>query len=710
MLRLRVDDVSFVLGQDDRGLPVVLHFGAALGEDAAAELQATAGTATMHSSFDVPTGPTVAASGADGWSGTPAFEWHAAGVVPAALTASSVQGAADRAEVVLTEPRTGGRVVLAYRLHPSGVLEARAELHNDGSAVLDVTALRLLLPLPDRARELLDFTGAWSGERRPQRHDLADGTWLRAGRRGRTGHDAATLTSVGTSGFAHRSGEVWSAHLGWSGNGEVLVERLPEGAGPLGSLLGAGELLAPGEVRLAPGEHHATPSVFFAWSDRGLDGVAKRLHALVRSFPAHPASPRPLLLNSWEAVYFDHDLDRLLGLVRAAADLGVERFVLDDGWFLGRRSDSSGLGDWTVDRAVWPQGLAPLSDAVHAAGMQFGLWFEPEMVNPDSDLARAHPEWILADAEGAGRLWRNQQVLNLGEEACFAHVLGAIDRVVGEAGVDFIKWDHNRDLHEAVDRATGRAGVHRQTSAYYRMVDALRQRHPGLEIESCASGGARADLGVVQHAQRIWTSDTIDPLERQMIQRGLELLLPLELIGAHVGAARAHTTGRTTSLPFRLATALFGHSGIEADVTALPEEDRAAIAAWVALYREQRPLLHSGEVVHADAVPDGAALTGVVAADRGRALFQWVQLRTGRSGADPRTPFPGIDPAKRYRVRFREEIGRAARRGTADPVWCRELAGGGEAVLSGEVLGGPGVPLPALQPAEALLVELLAVE
>ena len=193
-----------------------------------------------------------------------------------------------------------------------------------------------------------------------------------------------------------------------------------------------------------------------------------------------------------------------------------------------------------------------------------------------------------------------------------------------------------------------------------------------------------------------------------MIQRGVELVLPLELIGAHVGAARAHTTARTTSLPFRLVTALFGHSGIEWDVTTLDAEDRTSIRAWVALVKEQRGLLHSGDVVHADDVPDGATLMGVVSRQADRALFQWAQLRTGRSAADPRTPIPGLDPATRYRVRFREEIGHAVRRGKADPPWCATLQDGGEVELSGALLGGPGVPLPVLQPAEALLIEFIA--
>jgi alpha-galactosidase len=431
---------------------------------------------------------------------------------------------------------------------------------------------------------------------------------------------------------------------------------------------------------------------------------------VARSFAAHPSTPRPLLLNSWEAVYFDHDLERLTALAEAAAGIGVERFVLDDGWFLGRRGDDAGLGDWVVDPEVWPRGLAPLADRVHALGMQFGLWFEPEMINPDSLLAREHPEWILADESGAGLLWRHQQVLNLGDPDCWQHVFDQLDAVIGTSGVDYLKWDHNRDLHEAVDRATAAAGVHRQTVAVYRMLDALRARHPGLEIESCASGGARVDLGIAEHTQRVWASDTIDPLERWMIQQGTEMLLPLEYVGTHVGAERAHTTGRVTSLSFRLATALFGHAGIEQDVAALDEGGRAALVAWAALYKEQRDLLHSGDVVHADNPPAGAALRGVVAADRSRALFQFTQLVNARPAADPRSQLPGLDPSRRYRIRFREEFGAATRRGPFDPAWCQALREGGEVTLSGAVLTGPGVPLPALQPAEALVIELVATD
>lgn len=232
---------------------------------------------------------------------------------------------------------------------------------------------------------------------------------------------------------------------------------------------------------------------------------------------------------------------------------------MDDGWFRHRRHDRAGLGDWYVDEKVWPEGLRPLADHVHGLGMQFGLWFEPEMVNPDSDLARAHPDWLLADPERLPFEQRSQHVLDVAHPDAHAYLLQRISTLVREVGIDYIKWDHNRDLADAVH--DGRPGVHTQTTAVYRLLDELRSRHPGLEIESCSSGGARADLGILERTDRIWGSDNIDPIEHQAIQRWTSLLLPHELIGSHVGSAPAHISHRHTALVLRCATVLFGHAG-----------------------------------------------------------------------------------------------------------------------------------------------------
>ncbi|MDM4777904.1 alpha-galactosidase, partial [Micromonospora sp. b486] len=269
-----------------------------------------------------------------------------------------------------------------------------------------------------------------------------------------------------------------------------------------------------------------------------------------------------MTLNVWEAVYFGHELDRLRALADAAAEVGVERFVLDDGWFRGRRHDQAGLGDWWVDGEVWPDGLQPLIDHVRGHGMQFGLWVEPEMVNPDSDLFRAHPEWVL---QAPGRLpppWRHQQALDLVNPDAYAYLLERLDAVLGEHdGIAYLKWDHNRDLTEAGH--AGRPGVHAQTLAVYRLLDELRARHPGVEIESCSSGGARVDLEILRRTDRVWASDCNDALERLSIQRWTGLLLPPELVGTHIGPERSHTTHRVHDLSFRAVTALFGHHGIE---------------------------------------------------------------------------------------------------------------------------------------------------
>src|SRR6266542_1136250 len=250
---------------------------------------------------------------------------------------------------------------------------------------------------------------------------------------------------------------------------------------------------------------------------------------------------------------------------RSTATCGVERFVLDDGWFRHRRDDTAGLGDWYVDETVWPHGLEPLIGHVRSLGMEFGLWVEPEMVNPDSDLYRAHPDWILSAGGRLPPTCRHQQVLDLANPGAYGYVRARLDALLSENDIAYLKWDHNRDLVDAGHQ--GRPGVHAQTLAVYRLLDELRAAHPGVEVESCSSGGARVDLGILERTDRVWASDCNDALERQTIQRWTGLFLPPELIGTHVGPPRAHTTGRVHDLSFRAATALFGHAGIEWDVT-----------------------------------------------------------------------------------------------------------------------------------------------
>src|SRR5690606_21951113 len=357
-----------------------------------------------------------------------------------------------------------------------------------------------------------------------------------------------------------------------------------------------------------------------------------------------------------------------------------------------------------VSDEVWGDGrFADLVRHVKGLGMEFGLWFEPEMVNLDSDLARRHPEWLL---QVAGRLpveARNQQVLDLSHPGAYEHVLASIVRVVHEHGVDFVKWDHNRDLVDAGSTRTGRAGVHEQTLAAYRLHDDVRARSPGLEIESCSSGGARVDLEIFEHTDRVWASDCIDARERQQIQRWTAQLLPPELVGSHVGAGRAHTTGRQLDLGFRAATALFGHFGVEWDLTAATPAERTELAAWIRFYKEVRSLIHTGTVVRRDVEHGDLWVHGAVAPDRRDALFAVTLRERHVTWPAGRVPIPGLRRDLTYRVSAAGPGSDAPYDDRVHPTWW---ATGLE--LSGAVLADVGVHVPALDPDHSALLRIEA--
>jgi alpha-galactosidase len=716
-VHLRAAGVSLVLVSDGPRLPAVVHWGADLGEPAAAdlaELAAVAVPGTVPNDVDEVSRVGVLPEHAAGWLGRPGLSGHRAGRAWSARfrrTATDVTehaGGGGTVRVSGRDDEAGLELRLEIELLASGLLRQRATVAvpPEVPAGPDVTAeafvvdgLRLALPVPPVATELFDLAGRWGRERAPQRLPFVVGVHSRENRRGRTGPDAPLILAAGEAGFGFRRGEVWAVHVAWSGNHVTYAERLANGA----AVLGGGELLLPGEVRLAAGEEYTGPWVYAAHGT-GLDGVAARFHTHLRSRPRHPRSPRPVVLNTWEAVYFDHDLDRLVELARVAADVGVERYVLDDGWFRHRRDDTAGLGDWYVDEEVWPQGLHPLVDEVRRLGMRFGLWVEPEMVNPDSDLARAHPEWILATGGRMPPLSRSQQVLDLAHPAAYAYVLERLDALLCEYPISYVKWDHNRDLLDAGHGPLGTAGVHAQTRAVYRLLDELRARHPGIEIESCSSGGLRVDLEILERTDRVWGSDIIDPLERQQIQRYTVQLLAPELVGAHVGSPRSHSTARTHDLSFRAGTALFGSFGIEWDLTTASPEERKELAAWVQLYKDVRGLLHTGTVVRADQHDPAFALHGVVAPDRADALFALVQLATPLTAVPGMLRLPGLDPDRRYRVTVQPPGDTPALRQRRAPGW---LARGVE--LPGRVLAEAGLGAPALQPEQLLLLRVQAV-
>jgi alpha-galactosidase len=706
-MHLRAAGVSVVLAPADSGAPVVLHWGADLGELDSDGLDAFARArrpGVPHSALDKPRDRTAVPTGVEGFTGAPTVEGLRLPGDDAALAwAPCISGwewerEDGRLAAAGADPEAELSVLWELKLTPEGVVCVRTTVTNTGHLPWSPTSVRTTVPVPAAASDLLDLTGRWSRERVPQRHPWPQGSWSRAGRHGRTGHDATLLVVAGEPGFAWRRGAVWGVHVAWSGDHVTYAERTPEGE----CLLGGGELLGPGEVVLAPGEAYESPWLVAVTSTEGLDGLSARLHPLVRRSGARRSRPRPVHVNTWEATYFDHDIDRLTALADASAAVGVERFVLDDGWFRGRRDDRRGLGDWTVDPDVWPRGLHPLVDHVRRRGMEFGLWVEPEMVNEDSDLARAHPGWLLSGRASAPGTWRHQQVLDLQHPEAYVHVRDALQALLAEYEIGYLKWDHNRDLIDVAH--AGRPAVHGQTLALYRLLDEVREGHPDLEIESCASGGGRVDLGILTRTDRVWPSDTNDARERQRIQRWTGLLVPPEMIGSHVGGPVSHTTGRRHTLAYRAATALLGHFGIELDVETLTPDERTELAGWVRLHKEVRSLIASGTLVRPDHPDPAIAVTGIVAPDASEAVFVVATTDLIETEAPAPVRLAGLRPDARYDVR---DITPAGEQHVADlgDSWLDDREG---LTLHGSVLTGAGVQLPTLGPEVARVIRARA--
>lgn len=605
----------------------------------------------------------------------------------------------DRLVLEAEDKQAGLALLTEVEALAGGAIRARHTLTNVAGAAYVLDGLEVTFPLPAGTAEVLDFTGRHEGERTPQRHGVTDGTWLRESRRGKPGLDAAAVVAAGIAGFAFDRGEVLTTTVASSANSVIAVQRSAAAA----ASVSAGELLLPGEVVLQEVESYTTPWVVVAASDAGLDPAAFALHTWQRTLPAHPAV-QPVTLNVWEAVYFDHDRERLERLAELGARVGVERFVLDDGWFLGRRDDTAGLGDWWVDEQVWPEGLDGLIDRVHELGMEFGLWFEPEMVNPDSNLFREHPDWILSAPGRVPLQHRNQLVLDLTNPEVWTYLHDRVDAILAAHRIDYVKWDHNRDLLEAGSALHGGApAAHAQGQAYYALLDSLRERHPHVHWESCAAGGGRIDLGVIERVQRFWTSDMTDALNRQRIQRWTLQQVAPEYLGAHVSAPTSHQTGRAFPLDFRAATAFFLAFGIEWDLTTASEDDLDRLAAWCELHKRFRPLLHSGRTVRMALDDPAQQAHGVVAGDGSSALVCHVQLDDSAHNRGTVIRVPGLERGATYDLAW---LGPVATRAQSMSVGLPEEGPTAGAPVRGSHLADVGFWLPRRAPHTATIVHV----
>jgi alpha-galactosidase len=703
VIRLSAGDVDVVIVNDPS--PSIVYWGASLGDVDLANVVAAFERPITHGAPDAVAPIAIVPEHGSGYPGRPGLLGHRQGGrdwAPRFVTTEVRQSGLGSVEIDSVDAVAGLRLTMSCTL--DSTLSIRVKLTNVGTSRYLLDQLLVTLPLPSHARELLRFNGRWSREFQPTRQRFTSGALVIENRTGRSSQDYVPVVFVGSTGFGEWTGEVWGAHVAWSGNHQLVAEVLPDGR----AVVQLGELLHPGEVVIEPGRSYTSPEVVTTYSSSGLNAASWGFHRTLRSRPSHPTAPRPVLVNTWEAVYFDHDFAKLSALATAAAEVGIERYVLDDGWFGSRRDDRSGLGDWVVSPDAHPNGLGPLIDHVTSLGMQFGIWVEPEMVNPDSDLYRAHPDWALVDSSYQPVLARNQLVVDLAQPDAYAHVRDQLHALLGDHDVSFVKWDMNRN-HVHASGHDGAPGTHAQTLALYRLLDELRALHPTVEFESCASGGGRVDFEILRRTERVWASDCIDALERQTIQRGLSMFLPPELMGSHIGAPTAHTTGRTHHLGFRAITALFGHMGVEWNLLEIDERSRGQLAAMIELHKRFRSLLHHGDTVRFDPVLDGDTASshayGVYAADRTEAVVAAVQLRTANSLTPPMLRLPGLDPARRYRVSV-VDVARPSRdMNRRPPAWVADGI-----VLTGRQLAAHGLQLPSMNPESAILLHLVATE
>ncbi|HEX4705068.1 MAG TPA: alpha-galactosidase, partial [Pseudonocardiaceae bacterium] len=466
-------------------------------------------------------------------------------------------------------------------------------------------------------------------------------------RRGITSHQANPWLMLDAGDADEDTGEVWSAALAWSGSWRITLHRDPTGR--VGWTGGFGHDTT--SWLLAPGESMDTPVFAGLYARNGFGETSRAWHDYTRAHVLrHPAEPRPVLYNSWEATAFDVSEQGQLALATTAADLGVELFVMDDGWFGARRTDHAGLGDWQPYPGAFPNGLRPLVESVHKLGMAFGLWVEPEMVNPDSDLYRAHPDWVLHMANRRRTTLRNQLVLNFARPDVAEWALDWLDRLVVENDLDYLKWDANRPFTEA--GWPGHADPDRlwidHTRGVYRIMERLRANHAGLRIEACSGGGGRTDLGILAYTDQVWTSDNTDAADRIAIQHGYSQIYPAQTMAAWVTDCPNPITARTTPLVFRFHVAMAGALGIGGNLSTWSDGDLALATELIGTYREIRQTVQHGRQYR---LAHGPWLTSVayVAADGAEVVvFGW--RITEPFGHRPiLVRLAGLDPAARYR-------------------------------------------------------------
>ncbi|MCI8743071.1 MAG: alpha-galactosidase [Lachnospiraceae bacterium] len=560
----------------------------------------------------------------------------------------------------LEDPVTGVVLKLLYTIFEKGGILARsARLENRGREAVHLTAaMSLCLDLPDCDYEWLQFSGAWARERHLKVRRLEQGIQAVESLRGNSSHQHNPFIVLKRPCADEFQGEVMGFSLVYSGNFLAQAEvdthdttRVLLGISPMGF-----------DWKLEPGESFQTPEAVTVYSDKGLNGMSQTFHRLYRKRLARGCwrdRPRPILINNWEATYFDFTEDRLVEIAAKAKESGVELFVLDDGWFGKRSSDHAGLGDWVANPRRLAGGITGLARRIEDMGMKFGLWFEPEMINKDSDLYRAHPDWILETPGRSASHGRNQYVLDFSRKEVVDCIYGMMAKILEEAKVSYIKWDMNRSITECYSRAlpADRQGevFHRYILGVYDLYERLTSRFPQVLFESCASGGGRFDPGILYYAPQGWASDDSDAVERLKIQYGTSYCYPLSSIGSHVSVAPNHQVFRSTPLKTRANVACFGTFGYELDLNRLSPKEQDMVREQIAFMKEYRELLQFGTFYRLVSPFEGNITCWmVVSEDQTQAIVGWYRVLSGVNMPYTRVRLQGLNPDFCYR---NQEIG-----------------------------------------------------
>ncbi len=571
----------------------------------------------------------------------------------------------------------------AWVCDQSDVIGLKAEIKSETPVTVGHFAAPVL-PAPHYATKMIDVSGKWAGEFQLNHISWAPGCRLRENRTGRSGHEHFPAILLPEKNTTYASGNSFGISFGWSGGHRMIAEELSDGRRQV-------QFSTALDSEATAITHLETPPIYLAYSTTGLNGIATSWQAFIRNnllkLP-QKSLPRPVHYNCWEAVYFDHDLENLKKLVEVAASIGAERFVLDDGWFGKRHDDTTSLGDWHIDLEKYPQGLTPLIEKVHQTGMDFGLWVEPEMISEQSDLFQRHPEWVLGPKTQA--IGRQQMLLDMSLEDVRSYLYDILSGLLSKYAISYLKWDHNRVLPISDTR---------QTKGLYKLIDRLRHDFPEVEIESCASGGARLDYGILERTQRVWLSDSNDALQRAKIQHVSALFLPAIVVGSHVGPDPCHTSGRSHRLSFRAWIAASRHLGFEMDLLQLSEVERETLTRITAWWKSQRAWMLQADLLLLDN-GDPAVLAEQHLSQDKQKFVAFITQSVESTQVLPRPIcFLNLEPRARYRISLvnRDEVSAASR--GKQPLKTQDL------ILSGEALMRKGLSLPCSFPESIWVIE-----